>query len=87
MTEALNVPLDRRGTPRAYHLVANTLGVANCQTVAPPALGDTQQGKAAVPRWTAAAQSRAFRRKCAKAAAAAKQDSAAETAARAGSVN
>jgi class 3 adenylate cyclase len=87
MTEALNVPLDRRGTPRAYHLVANTLGVANCQTVAPPALGDTQQGKAAVPKWTAAAQSRAFRRKCAKAAAAAKQDSAAETAARAGSVN
>ncbi len=59
VTEALNVPLDRRGTPRTYHLVANTLGVANCQTVAPPARGDMQQGKAAVPEWTAAAQSRA----------------------------
>jgi hypothetical protein len=87
VTEALNVPLDRRGTPRTYHLVANTLGVANCQTVAPPALGDTQQGKAAVPEWTAAAQSRAFRCKSAEAAAAAKQGRAAETAASAGSVN
>ena len=44
----------RRRAPRTYRLVANTLGVANCQTVAPPALGETQQGKAAVPKWTAA---------------------------------
>jgi putative ABC transport system substrate-binding protein len=64
--------------------VANTFGVANRQTIAPSALGDTQQGRATAPGWTAAAQSRAFgafRRKSAKAAAA-KQDHAAETAAR-----
>jgi hypothetical protein len=51
--------------------VANKFGFANCQTVAPPAIGDTQQGKAAASGGTAAAQSRAFRRKSAKAAAAA----------------
>jgi hypothetical protein len=38
-------------------LVADKFGIANCQTVAPPALGDTQQGKAAALGWTAAAQS------------------------------
>jgi hypothetical protein len=56
--------------------VADKFDGANCQTVAPPALGDTQQGKAAAPGGTAAAQSfRAFRgSKSAKAAAAANQD-------------
>ena len=39
-----HVPLDRRGTPRACFLVADKFGFANSQTVAPPALGDTQSG-------------------------------------------
>jgi hypothetical protein len=74
-----NVPLDRRRASRTRHLVAKTFGVGHCRTVAPPALGDTQQGKAAAPGWNAAAQS--FRQcrgsKPAKAATAAKQDHAA----------
>jgi len=44
-----NVPLDRRGASRTHHLMAHTFGGANSQTVAPPALGDTQQGKEAAP--------------------------------------
>src|SRR6266404_2248336 len=71
MTEVRHVPLDRRGTPRTCYLVADKFGFANSQTVAPPALGDTQQGRAAAPGGTAAAQSSpAFRRQSAKAAAA-----------------
>ena len=70
--EACNVPVDRRGTPRICHLVADKFGVANCQTVAPPALGNMPQGRAAAPEGTVAAQSsQAFRRQSAKAAAAA----------------
>src|SRR6266850_3447048 len=43
----------------------------NCQTVAPPALGDTREGSAVAPRGTVAARSsQAFRRQSAKAAAA-----------------
>jgi hypothetical protein len=45
--EARHVPLDRRGTPRTCYLVVDNFGFANCPTVAPPALGDKQQGKAA----------------------------------------
>jgi hypothetical protein len=71
MTEACHVPLDRRGTPRTCYLVADKFGFANCQTVASPALGDTQEGRAAASGGTAAAQSSpAFRRQSAKAAAA-----------------
>src|SRR6476620_2582786 len=71
--EARHVPLDRRRTPRTCHLVADKFGVANCQTVAAPALDDTQQGKTAAPGGTVTAQSsQAFRRKSANAAAAAK---------------
>ena len=33
-----------RGTPRTCFLVADKFGFANSQTVAPPALGDTQSG-------------------------------------------
>src|SRR6476620_1129134 len=69
MTEACHVPLDRRGTPRTCYLVADKFGVANCQTVAPPALGDMQEGRAAVPRGAATAQScPGFRRQSVKAA-------------------
>jgi hypothetical protein len=51
--------------------VVDKFGFANSQTVAAPALGDTQQGRAAAPGGTAAAQSSpAFRRQSAKAAAA-----------------
>ena len=49
MNRGCSVPLDRRGASRTHHLVAHPFGVANCQTVAPPARGDTQQGKAAAP--------------------------------------
>ena len=69
MTEACHVPLDRRGTPRTCYLVADKFGFANCQTVAPPALGDMQEGRAAVPGGTATAQScPGFRRQSVKAA-------------------
>src|SRR4029077_1614383 len=58
-------------TSRTCYLVADKFGFANCQTVAPPALGDMQKGRAAVPGGTAAAQSCAgFRRQSVKAAAA-----------------
>ena len=53
MTEACHVPLDRPGTARTCYLVADKFGFANCQTVAPPALGDMQEGRAAVPGGTA----------------------------------
>ena len=69
MTEVRHVPLDRRGTPRTCYLVADKFGFANCQTVAPPALGDTQEGRAAASGWTSAAESRVFQRKSANAAA------------------
>src|SRR6266446_2093955 len=73
MTETCHVPLDKRGTARTCYLVADTFGIANCETVAPPALGDTQQGNAAARGGTVAAQSsQAFRRQSAKAAAWAK---------------
>jgi hypothetical protein len=61
MTEACHVPLDRRGTPRTCYLVADKFGFANCQTVAPPALGDMQKGRAAVPGGATNAQSRSGR--------------------------
>ena len=71
MTETCHVPLDKRGTARTCYLVADTFGIANCETVAPPALGDTQQGNAAARGGTVAARSsQAFRRQSAKAAAA-----------------
>jgi hypothetical protein len=73
MTETCHVPLDKRGTARTCYFVADTFGIANCETVAPPALGDTQQGNAAARGGTVAAQSsQAFRRQSAKAAAWAK---------------
>src|SRR5437879_8084503 len=50
MTEACHVPLDRRGTPRTCYAVADQFGFGNCQTVAPPALGDTREGSAIAPR-------------------------------------
>ena len=50
--------------------MADKFGFANCQTVAPPALGDTHEGNAAAPgRAVAAKSSQAFRRQSAKAAA------------------
>ena len=69
-TEACHVPLDRRGTPRTCYLVADKFGFANCQTVAPPALGDMQEGRATLAGGTATAQScPGFRRLSVKAAA------------------
>jgi hypothetical protein len=71
VTEACHVPLDRRGTPRTCYAVADQFGFGNWQTVAPPALGDKQEGNAAAPGGTVATRSsQAFRRQSAKAAAA-----------------
>jgi hypothetical protein len=71
MTEIHHVPLDRRGTPRTCYAVADKFGFRNCQTVAPPAFGDKQEGNAAAPGGTVAVQSSpAFRRQSAKTAAA-----------------
>jgi hypothetical protein len=49
MTEARHDPLDRRRTPRTCDLVADEFRFANCKTVAPPAFGDMQEGRAVVP--------------------------------------
>ena len=50
LTEACHVPLDRRGTPRTCHLVADEHGRTNRISPAPPARGHMREGKAVAPR-------------------------------------
>jgi len=47
LTEACHVPLDRRGTPRTCHPMADKFGAADCRKVAPPARRDMPEGNAA----------------------------------------